>query len=137
MREVLSVLVFVAVAGILAQRTYRAGPLLRRMLVPVLAMAAFRGVALAAYDAARGSSPASATLDALGWIYVLSLGLLALSFAVGMLWRGLYATTALQRLTLGLRPQTTPQALRAALAEALEDPSLQIAYRRPDTRSDG
>ena len=76
--------------------------------------------------------PTSASLDALGWIYVLSLGLIALSFAVGMLWRGLYATTALQRLTLGLRPQTTPQALRAALAEALEDPSLQIAYRLPD-----
>ena len=48
----------------------------------------------------------------------------------------LYATTALQRLTLGLRPQTTPRALREALAEALEDPSLQIAYRLPDTRSD-
>ena len=133
-REVLSVLIFLAVAGILARRTYRAGPLLRRMLAPVLAMAAFRGVALGAYDAARGSSPASATLDVLGWIYVLTLGLLALSFAVGMLWRGLYATTALQRLTLGLRPQPTPQALREALAEALEDPSLQIAYRLPDTR---
>ena len=56
LREVLSALVFLGVAVILAQRTYRAGPLLRRMLVPVLAMAIFRGVALAAYDAARGSS---------------------------------------------------------------------------------
>jgi signal transduction histidine kinase len=136
LREVLSVLIFLGVAVILAQRTYRAGPLLRRMLVPVLAMAAFRGVALGAYDAARGSAPTSATLDVLGWIYVLSLGLIAVSFAVGMLWRGLYATTALQRLTLGLRPQTTPQALRAALAEALEDPSLQIAYRLPDAPDD-
>ena len=53
-----------------------------------------------------------------------------------MLWRGLYATTALQRLTLGLRPQTTPEALRAALADALEDPSLQIAYRLPDARGE-
>jgi signal transduction histidine kinase len=131
-RELLSVLIFLGVAGILAQRTYRAGPLLRRMLVPVLAMAAFRGVALGVYDGARSSSPTSASLDALGWIYVLSLGLIALSFAVGMLWRGLYAATALQRLTLGLGPHTTPQALRTALADALEDPSLQIAYRLPD-----
>jgi signal transduction histidine kinase len=132
LREVLSVVVFLGVAVILAQRTYRAGPLLRRMLVPVLAMAIFRGVALGAYDAARGSAHTSSTLDALGWLYVLSLGLIALSFTFGMLWRGLYATTALQRLTLGLKPQTTPEALRAALAEALEDPSLQIAYRLPD-----
>jgi signal transduction histidine kinase len=95
-------------------------------------MAIFRGFALAAYDAARGSSPASASLDALGSVYVLSLGLIALSFAVGTLWRGLFAATALQRLTLRLRPQTTPEALRAALAGALEDPSLQIAYRLPD-----
>jgi signal transduction histidine kinase len=131
-RELLSVLIFLGVAGILAQRTYRAGPLLRRMLVPVLAMAAFRGVALGVYDGARNSSPTSASLDALGWIYVLSLGLIAFSFAVGMLWRGLYAATALQRLTLGLGPHTTPQALRTALADALEDPSLQIAYRLPD-----
>jgi signal transduction histidine kinase len=131
-REVLTVLVFLGVAFILAQRTYRAGPLLRRMLVPVLAMAIFRGVALAAYQAARGSAPTAAFLHALGWVYVLSLGLIALSFSFGMLWRGLYATTALQRLTLGLKPQTTPGALRAALADALEDPSLQIAYRLPD-----
>jgi signal transduction histidine kinase len=132
LREVLTVLVFLGVAFVLAQRTYRAGPLLRRMLVPVLAMAIFRGFALAAYDAARGSTTTSATLDALGWLYVLSLGLIALSFSFGMLWRGLYATTALQRLTLGLSPRTTPEALREALADALEDPSLQIAYRLPD-----
>ena len=132
LREVLSALLFVFVAVILARRTYRAGPLLRRMLVPVLAMAVFRGFALAAYDAARGSAPTAASVHALGWFYVLSLALIALSFAVGMLWRGLYATTALQRLTLGLKPQTTPEALRAALADALEDPSLRIAYRLPD-----
>jgi signal transduction histidine kinase len=135
-RELLTVLIFLAVAGILVQRTLRAGPLLRRMLVPVLAMAIFRGVVLGAYDGARRSGPTSATLDALGWIYVLSLGLIALSFAFGMLWRGLFAATALQRLTLDLRPQTTPQALRAALADALEDPSLQIAYRLADTPDD-
>src|SRR4051795_4497171 len=132
LRELLSVLVFLGVAVVLAQRTYRAGPLLRRMLVPVLAMAIFRGVALATYDAARGSAPTAASLHALGWVYILSLALIALSFSVGMLWRGLYATTALQRLTLGLDPQTTPEALRAALADALEDPSLHIAYRLPD-----
>jgi signal transduction histidine kinase len=136
LREVLSVLIFLGVAVILVDRTYRAGPLLRRMLVPVVAMAVFRGVALGAYDAARGSGPTSASLDALGWIYVLSLGLIAVSFAVGMLWRGLFAATALQRLTLRLRPQTTPQALREALAETLEDPSLQIAYRLPDAPDD-
>src|SRR3954467_887064 len=132
LRELLSVLVFLGVAVVLAQRTYRAGPLLRRMLVPVLAMAIFRGVALATYDAARGSAPTAASLHALGWVYILSLALIALSFSVGMLWRGLYATTALQRLTLGLDPHTTPEALRAALADALEDPSLHIAYRLPD-----
>ena len=132
LREVLTAVLFLAVAVILAQRTYRAGPLLRRMLVPMLAMAIFRGVALAAYDAARGSAPAAASVHALGWVYVLSLALIAVSFGFGMLWRGLYATRALQRLTLGLKPQTTPEALRAALADALEDPSLQIAYRLPD-----
>ena len=131
LREVLSALVFLAVAVILAQRTYRAAA-----AAPDARAGARHGhlPRRRARGLRRGSrlEPGAASLDALGWVYVLSLGLIALSFAVGMLWRGLYATTALQRLTLGLRPQTTPEALRAALAEALEDPSLQIAYRLPD-----
>jgi signal transduction histidine kinase len=135
-RELLTVLLYLGVTGVLVGRAMRAGPLLRRMLVPVIAMAVFRSVALAAYDAARRSGATPASVDVLGWIYVLSLALIAVSFAVGMLWRGLYATTALQRLTLGLGPQTTPQDLRAALADALEDPSLRIAYRVPDAPDD-
>jgi signal transduction histidine kinase len=135
-RELLTVLIFVGVTGILSRRAWRGGPLLRRMLIPVIAMATFRSVALGAYTGARRSGPTSASVDALGWIYELSLGLIALSFAAGMLWRGLYAATALQRLTLGLGPQPTPQSLRVALAEALEDPSLQIAYRLPDGPDD-
>jgi signal transduction histidine kinase len=131
LREVLTVLVFLGVAAILALRAWRAGPLLRRVLVPVVAMALYRAVALGVYDAVRRSSPGAVSLDALGWIYVLSLALVALSFAFGMLWRGLYAATTLQRLTLHLRPQT-PTTLRTALAQALEDPSLQVAYRLPD-----
>jgi signal transduction histidine kinase len=129
LRETLTVLLFLGVAAILARRTARGGPLMRRMPVPGVAMATIRGAALGAYDAARGPEPLSAGVEALGWIYRFSLVLVAVSFALGMMWRGLYAATALQRLTVGLGPQTNPPALRTALADALEDPSLQIVYR--------
>ncbi|MGZ4276895.1 MAG: sensor histidine kinase [Solirubrobacteraceae bacterium] len=132
LREVLSALVLLWVAGLLIRRARQGGPLTRRMLAPVVAMAIVRGGALGAYDAVRRSDPVSATVDVLGWVYLLSLALIALSFAAGMLWRRLHATSALERLTLHLHPETTPATLRAALADALEDQSLEVVYRLSD-----
>ncbi len=63
-------------------------------------------------------------------IYELSLPAVALAFALGLLLRRLRVGSVLQRLTLELRAPATPAALRARLADALEDPTLRIAYWR-------
>lgn len=131
LRETLTAIVFLGVAVILAARSRNASPLLRRVLVPVLATAVLRAVAVATYQIGRRAGTVSTALDVLGWLYVLSLVLIAVSFAWGLLTRGLYAAGALQRLTLRLRPETTAAELRSALADALEDPTLELVHRVP------
>jgi hypothetical protein len=65
-REVLTVLVFLAVAVVLADRLRRARPLERRTLVPVVGAAGIRVVAIAAYFIARDNGPLSLAAEALG-----------------------------------------------------------------------
>jgi signal transduction histidine kinase len=131
LREGLTVVVFLAVAVLIAGRMRRSAPLGRRALAPVLATAVFRMVALATYDAARGDGQPSAAVETLGSIYALTLPLIALGFAGGLLQARLYGAGALERLTRRLRAGVTASELRVEMAEAFEDPALQIAYRAP------
>jgi signal transduction histidine kinase len=131
LREVLTFVVFAAVAVILARRLSASVPLGRRALAPVLATAIFRPVALGIYDAARLGGRSSAVLDVLAAVFLLSLPLIALGFAAGLVGARVYVATALERLTGRARAAAATPGLRAELAEALEDPSLQTAYRVP------
>jgi signal transduction histidine kinase len=128
LREVLTLLIFAGVGAVLVQRARRGPPLIRRVLVPVAAVALFRAVALGVYDALRGSGEVSGAVQVVGVIFVLSLALVTISFALGLLARRLFVAEALQRLTRRLRPHASAADLREALAEALEDPSLEVVY---------
>jgi signal transduction histidine kinase len=132
LREGLTAVIYLAVAVLIAGRMRRSAPLGRRALAPVLGTAVFRAVALAAYDIARSGGETSALLTALGWVYALTLPLIALGFAGGLLLARLYGAGALERLTRRLHASATATELRVEMAEAFEDPALQIAYRAPD-----
>jgi signal transduction histidine kinase len=127
-REILTVLVGFAVAVALARRVRRSGPMGRRATVPVLAVAVLQAAAFVIYLWSRRSGAVPATVDALGWLWVLTLPAVALSFGFGLLARRLYAAAALQRLALRLQAPVGAAELRAGLAEALEDPSLRVVY---------
>src|SRR4051794_28295602 len=128
LREVLSVLIFAAVAAILIRRARRGPPLVTRLLVPVAVVAVFRTVAVAAYDGFRGAGEVSGIVEVVGVVFLLSLALITISFALGLLDRRLFVADALQRLTRRLRPHASAADLRVALAEALQDPSLAVVY---------
>jgi signal transduction histidine kinase len=95
----------------------------------VLVVAALQVIALAAYPWSRRSGGVPGTVDLLGWLWLLSLPAVALSFAAGFANRRLHLSAALQRLTLSLRAPATPGELRRRLADTLEDPSVRIVYR--------
>jgi signal transduction histidine kinase len=130
LREALTVVVFVAVTVLVLRRAREAGPMLRRALVPVAAIAVYRTIAFAVYTSVRAVDPGAGVLEALGWLYIMSLPLVALSFGLGLVLRKTYAGVALQRLALELRATAGTAELRAAMATALEDPSLRILHRR-------
>jgi signal transduction histidine kinase len=128
LRELLSVLLFAGVAGILVRRMLRGPPLVTRVLGPVAVVATFRAAALLAYDALRGGGHVSGAVRVAGVIFLVSLALVTVGFALGLLARRLFVADALQRLTRRMRPHANAADLRVALAHALQDPSLEVMY---------
>ena len=128
LREVLSTGIFVVAALWLGRRMQLAGPLSRRTLAPVVVVACARSALFAAAIVARGAAPESGAVQTLTWLIALMVPAMALAVLGGLLsWR-LFVASALQRLVAGLPPDTEPEGLRASLADAFEDPDLQIAY---------
>jgi signal transduction histidine kinase len=131
-REVLTVLVFLAVTALLARRMRGALPLARRVLAPVVLTALTRTLAIAVYEYARRNGTVGTGAEILGWIFALTPAVLALGFAAGLMSARLYAARVLERLSRRLRADVTPGELTAEMADALEDPSLRIVYDAAD-----
>jgi signal transduction histidine kinase len=129
LREVLTVILFAAVALVIAQKARRGPRLMHQLLAPVAVVAILRVLTVAGYDALRGAGADGAAADVLGVIFELSLAFVTLAFAAGLLNRRMFVADALESLTRRLRPHASASDLRNALAEALEDPSLQVVYR--------
>jgi signal transduction histidine kinase len=128
LRESLTVLLFAAVAVRLGLRIRHATPLTRRALAPVLAVACLRLVFYALGILSRRIWPDAGLLEVAAWLIALAVPLTAGAFLLG-LWRWrLYIAAATLRLAGRLRTHPAPDDLRAALAEAFDDRSLEIAY---------
>src|SRR5438552_1418698 len=98
LREVLTVALLVAVAGVAIQRARNPGALLRRMCTPIALIAVVQVLILAVYFRARAVGPTATSWYVLSCIYVLSLPAVALAAAAGRLYRRLFATKALDRI---------------------------------------
>jgi signal transduction histidine kinase len=129
-RELLTALLFAGVTVALARRMLRARRIVRRILVPVTALATMRAVTLAVYVVDRRTGQTSAFADAVGWLYVMSLPTLTLAFAGGLVAHRLFVADALERLTQAVYAPPTAGKLRQVLARTLRDPSIEVLYRR-------
>jgi signal transduction histidine kinase len=128
LRELLTIALFVAVTLRLAQRYRGATHLAQRTLGPVLGVACFRLGVLAVALTARRIDPSSALVEAAVWLIALAVPLLAVAFLVGT-WRWrLFMASAMHRLTVRQRAHPGPEDLRAALADAFDDPTIEIVY---------
>ena len=133
-RELLTALLFLAVAGLLGRRLRGASTLLRRTLTPVLAIAIARCLLMVSWPLVREASPGSAAVDVVSWAFVLCLPAMALAFFVGLLRMELLGAHALQRLAPRIRDHAGTRELRGLLADALGDPSVELAYWVPAPR---
>jgi signal transduction histidine kinase len=127
-RELLTVVLFIAVPVRLAVRVVHATVLTRRTLTPVLGAAIVSTLAVAVGLVVRRADPDSAAIELLVLLLVAGLPLVSLGFLVGTFaWR-LHVAGAVQRLALGLRASPRPAALRDVVAQALGDPTVELAF---------
>ena len=109
-----------------------ASPAYRRVLAPVLLTGALVGSALIANILAEELWPAAAKET--WWLVLATLASVPIAFLVGMV-RARLAQAAVTRLVVELGTTPPPGELREALARALGDPSLRLAYWLPETAS--
>jgi signal transduction histidine kinase len=131
LRELLTVILFLAVTARLAMRVRRASHAMRRVLSPVLVVAMARVFLLALTVGVRRADPDSQAVAILLWTFALALPAMSASFFLGLLRGRLFAARALEGLGMRMHRGLGPRGLSRALAEALDDPSLRLAYWVP------
>ncbi len=127
-REVVFLLLYVAVAVRLAQRIRGASRLMRRTVAPVLGVAGLRCGVYAAVVVLRKLAPDSTAVEVWLWVLAFMIPLTCVAFLVGLARWWVFIAHSTRRLAARLRSHPGPDELRQALAEAFDDPSLEIVY---------
>ena len=126
--QALSVGVFVGVAMRLCFRLARGSSLMRLELVPVLVAAVLRMTATAAFLLARGANPESGLTDVLGAVALVATPAVSVGFLIGLVSSRARAARALGKLS-GVLGRPSAKQLQEVIAEAVDDPSLEVVYR--------
>jgi signal transduction histidine kinase len=134
LREALTTALLLAVTVRLVSRMLTATTTMRRTIAPVLAGALVHTVGLPIGLGLRRADNASAAVLTVAWVLASGLPVLAVGFLVAAArWRFAIGS-GLYRLAPQLHGDMGHEELRAALAEALEDPSVELVYRSSDGR---
>jgi signal transduction histidine kinase len=131
LRDVLLTGVWLVALGSIGLRLKRATPLEKKTLGPVLAAAGVGFAAGLAYVVLRRAGAGDAALAPFALVYMLMIPTASIGFLIGLLQRRLYTAGALERLAIGLGDAGDPERLRALIADALGDPSLELYYCAP------
>ena len=96
--------------------------------MPVLAAAVLRMVATAAFLLARGANPDSDLTEVLGAVALLGTPAVSVGFLIGLVSSRARAARALGKLS-GVLGRPSAKQLQDVIAEAVDDPSLEVVYR--------
>ena len=131
-RELLASLILLAVVIRLADRIRSATRLMRRTLVPVLALAMLRTLSLAVAFGLRRAEADDSVLNVALTVVGLGLPAMCIGFLIGLLrWR-IHTADCLVALAHGLRNRTEPAQRRDLIAATLTDPTVELAFWRSD-----
>jgi signal transduction histidine kinase len=131
LREVLTAVVFLAVPVAVWQHRRHAGPLRRRMYLPIAVIAVFQAATLGVFFAVRHAAPTSTSLHVVMWINVLALPTVGVACVLGRAYRRLFAASVLERVARDVRASASAMQITQAMAEALEDRSVRIFHSFP------
>jgi signal transduction histidine kinase len=131
LREVLAGALLLAVVVRLADRIRGATRLMRMTLVPVLVFAILRTLAVAVGLGLRGAGVDDSVVATVTAVIALGLPALCIGFLIGLLrWR-IQIADSLLGLARGLPGLTGQAQLRGLIAATLSDPTVELAFRRP------
>jgi hypothetical protein len=140
-RDLVSVAVVIVVAIRLGQRTRGANTLVRHTLVPLFLTSIAWLTSLAVALVLRRAAPDSPATTAAAWLAAAAMPTVTIAFLVGIARWHLFVSAAVRRANSKLQRLPTPAEVREVLADAFEDPLLEIArWDRSDRRwtaSDG
>jgi signal transduction histidine kinase len=134
LRDLLVTLLFFAVALRLAWRIRGSTRPIRRTIAPVLAAACLRCGVFSSAVVVRAVAPESTLLDVWLWLLAFMLALTSLAFLVGLLRWWVFIGRSTRRLASGLRYSPGSEELRRVLADAFDDPALEIVHAGEDGR---
>jgi signal transduction histidine kinase len=129
LRECLVDFLWVGVVVSLWRRARHASPLQRSAMGPVVAVGAIMGSCQIAFYAARELDAPADVVEALASAWALCIAALSAAFLLVLFRRRLALTAALGRLGGALGHTSDAGRIRAAVAAALSDPSLQLWTR--------
>jgi signal transduction histidine kinase len=129
-----SVLIIGAIAAVLVRRWRAAGPRERRSLTPVLFTGAFMVLVLAIMLAVDVLAPDSGFREGANVAALAAFGVLPFAFLTGLMRSRSWHAGAVTELVETLAEAPRRGGLRDALAEALGDPTLELAYWLPEQR---
>jgi signal transduction histidine kinase len=123
------VVVIATSIGIQLRRWRASTPPQRRAIAPIWWTG---GLAFVLIAVAGGADSIGATSDVLDWLALLSLSAVPFGFLIGLLRSRLAQGERLAGLVAHVGHAPDPDTIRAALAEALGDPSVSLAYWLPE-----
>jgi signal transduction histidine kinase len=125
-RDLVGVAVLIVVAVRLAQRIRGANTLVRHALVPLFVTSIGWLSALGFALVLRRVSAHSPVTITAAWITAVAMPAVTLAFMVGIARWHLFVSAAVRKVNAKLQRLPTPSDVRSALAEAFEDPALEI-----------
>ena len=125
-REVIAVILMIAIVSSLIRRLRGAQRQRRRQMAPVTVAGIVSCVTLAAYVAVRRAAPDSAAVTTLGIVWSLTIPAIAGAFFAGLVARRVEAGRMLERLSVALGCEPGATQLRAELATVLDDPGIEV-----------
>jgi signal transduction histidine kinase len=127
-----SLLVFLVMLGVLVAlqgRLTTSGPLGRQVLLPVLLIGMARTALVGCAIVGRELDQNGPLIRESGASLIAALTpLIAIAFLAGLIRGRLFSERALRRLAAGVTAVPAPPALQRAFAEALDDPTVEIAF---------
>jgi signal transduction histidine kinase len=123
----------VAVVVRLWRRIEDARSITRRMLAPVLLVVAARAALTAIAIVARQAVPDAAIFEYAAWALAFATPALAIAFGIAVVRFEVFAGHVMQDLVEQVRDTPDARGLQRALAHALGDPSLRLAFPRDDS----